>query len=179
MKIFETFETSCQNLSNSLCQFWNDESIPPQILYPSSVSWRITPLHFFGSNNIYFAHKEPIKVKIFETFERSGQNLSNPNRQILVPRTSRGRPRPTYPGCPLKILFHHPGDVSIWCYGDVLKWRLGDTLIWCSGDAPGRLIRNVPRTFSGRPLEDLQSTRTWMSQIFFNFSFRNFSIDQI
>ena len=77
MKIFETLECSAQILSNSLCQFWNDESIPLQILYPSSVSWRITPLYFFGSSNICFAHKEPIKVKIFETFERSGQNLTN------------------------------------------------------------------------------------------------------
>ena len=76
MKIFETFKCSHQNLSNSLCQFWNDKSIPLQILYPSSVSWKITPLCFFSSNNIYFAQKEPIKVNIFETFECSGQNLS-------------------------------------------------------------------------------------------------------
>ena len=76
MKIFETFECSGQNLSNSLCQFWNDKSIPLQILYPSSVSWKITPLYFFSSNNVYFAQKEPIKVNIFETFECSGQNLS-------------------------------------------------------------------------------------------------------
>ena len=77
MKIFETFECSSQNLSNSLCQFWNDKSIPLQILYPSSVSWKITPLYFFSSNNTYFAQKEPIKMKIFETFKCSGQNLSN------------------------------------------------------------------------------------------------------
>ena len=156
MKIFETFECSGQNLSNSLCQFWNDESIIPQILYPP-VSWRITPLYLFNSNYIYFAHKEFIKVKIFETFEHSGQNSSNPNRQILVPRTSRGCPPPTSPGRPLKILFHHPGDVSIWRPGDVLKWHLGDALIWRSRDVPGRLIQNdVLRT----SLEDLQSTRT-------------------
>ena len=77
VKIFETFECSGQNLSNSLCQFWNGKSIPLQILYPSSVSWKITPLYFFSSNNLYFAQKEPIKVKVFETFECSGQNLSN------------------------------------------------------------------------------------------------------
>ena len=77
LKIFETFECSGQHLSNSLCQLWNDKSIPLQILYPSSVSWKITPLEFFSSNNIYFARKETIKVKIFETFECSGQNLSN------------------------------------------------------------------------------------------------------
>ena len=67
VKIIETFECSGKNLSNSLCQFWNDKSIPLQILYPSSVSWKIIPLYFFSSNNIYFAQKEPIKVKIFET----------------------------------------------------------------------------------------------------------------
>ena len=77
MKNVETFECLGQNLSNSICQFWNDKSIALQILYPSSVSWKITPLYFFSSNNIYFAQKEPIKMKIFETFECSGQNLSN------------------------------------------------------------------------------------------------------
>ena len=76
MKIFGTFfECSGQNLSNFLCQFWNDNSIPLQILYLSSVSWKITPLYFFSSNNTYFAQKEPIKVKIFETFECSSQIL--------------------------------------------------------------------------------------------------------
>ena len=74
---FDTCECSGQNLSIPLCQFLNKKSIPLQILYPSSVSWKITPLYFFSSNNIYFAQKEPIKVKMFETFESSGQNLSN------------------------------------------------------------------------------------------------------
>ena len=77
VKIFETFECSGQNLSNSLCQPWNGKSIPLQILYPSSVSWITTPLYFFSSNNIYFAQKKPIKVKIFETFKCLRQNLSN------------------------------------------------------------------------------------------------------
>ena len=77
MKNFETFECLGQNLSNSICQFSNDKSIALQILYPSSVSWKITPLYFFSSNNIYFAQKEPIKVKNFETFESSLQKLSN------------------------------------------------------------------------------------------------------
>ena len=62
------------------------------------------------------------------------------------------------PECHLKILFDHPRNVAIWRLGDVLKWRPGDILIWRSRDAPGRLIVNVPRTFSGRRLEDLQST---------------------
>ena len=82
VRIFETFQCSAQNLWNSLCQFWNDNSIPLQILYLSSVSWKISPLYFFSSNNIYFAQKEPIKVKIFETFECSGQNLSNSSCQL-------------------------------------------------------------------------------------------------
>ena len=55
VKIFKTFECSGQNLSNSLYQFWNDKSIPLQILCSSSVSWKITPLYFFSSKNIYFA----------------------------------------------------------------------------------------------------------------------------
>ena len=99
VKIFETFECSGQNLSNSLCQFWNDKSIPLQILYPSSVSWKIIPLYFFNSNNIYFAHKEPIKVKIFETFESSGQNLPNSLCQFLNDKS-----------IPLQILY--PPSVS-------------------------------------------------------------------
>ena len=43
----------------------------------SLVSWNITPLYLFTSNNVYFTQKDPIKVKTFETFECSGQNLSN------------------------------------------------------------------------------------------------------
>ena len=65
------------NLSNSLCQFWNDKSIPLQTLYPSLVSWKITAFYFFSSNNTYFAQKQRIKVNIFETFECWGQDLSN------------------------------------------------------------------------------------------------------
>ena len=76
MKIFETFECSDQNLSNFWCQFWNDKSIPLQIFYPSSFSWKTIPLYFFSSNNIYFAQKELIIMKTFETFECSGQILS-------------------------------------------------------------------------------------------------------
>ena len=77
MKIFEIFECLGQILSNSSCQFWNNESIPFQILYPSSVSWKIIPLYFFSSKNIYFAQKEPIKMKVFEILACSGQILSN------------------------------------------------------------------------------------------------------
>ena len=77
VKILETFECSAQNLSNSLCQFWSNKSITLQILYPSSVSWKITPLYLCSSSNIYFVQKEHIKMEIFETFKCSGQNSSN------------------------------------------------------------------------------------------------------
>ena len=88
MTIFETFECSGQILLNSLCQFWNDKSIPLQILYASSVSWKVIPLYFFSSNNIYVSQKEPIKMTIFEVFECSGQILSNSFCQLwnkLIP----------------------------------------------------------------------------------------------
>ena len=87
VEIFENFECLGQNLSNSLCQFWNDKLILLQILHPFSVSWKITPLYFFSSNNIYFAQKEPIKMKIFETFKCSGQNLSNSPWQLWNDRS--------------------------------------------------------------------------------------------
>ena len=62
-------------MSISLCQFWNCKSIPLQIVYPFSISWKITPLYFFSSKNIYFAQKESIKIKIFETCTCSGQKF--------------------------------------------------------------------------------------------------------
>ena len=106
VKMFDNLECSGQNLSNCLSQFWNDKSIPLQILYPSSVSWKITPLYFFSSNSIYFAQKEAIKVKICETFECSGQNLSNSlcqfwnekwiSPQILTPSSVSWKITPLY-----------------------------------------------------------------------------------
>ena len=98
-KVFETFVCSDQNLSNFLCQFWNDESIPLQVLYTSSVSWKNIPLYFFNSNNKYFAQKEPIIMKVFETFECSGQNLPNFLCQFLNDKS-----------IPLQIL--HPFSIS-------------------------------------------------------------------
>ena len=74
VKIFETFKYSGQNLSNSLCQFWNNKSILLRFFYPCSFSWKIAALHFFSSNNIYFSQKDLIKMKISETFKCSDQN---------------------------------------------------------------------------------------------------------
>ena len=72
VKSFDTFKCSGQILWNFICKFWNDKSMSPQILYPSSVSSKITPLYFFNLNNIYFSQNESIIVNIFETFESSG-----------------------------------------------------------------------------------------------------------
>ena len=63
---FDTFKWSGENLPTFSSLFSNHKSIPLQILHPPSVSWKITPTYFFRSNNIYFAQKECIKVKIFE-----------------------------------------------------------------------------------------------------------------
>ena len=97
MKVFETFQCSGQNLSNSLRQFWNDKWIPLQILLPYSVSSKITPLYFFSSSNINFAQKEHINMKFFETFKCSGQNLSNSSCQLWNDKS-----------IPLQILRHSP-----------------------------------------------------------------------
>ena len=74
---FDTFQCSGENLPNSSYHFSSNKSAFLQSLHHSSMSWKITPLYFFSSNNVHFARKEPIKVKIFETFECSGQNFSN------------------------------------------------------------------------------------------------------
>ena len=44
VQLFETFGCSDQNSSNSSSQFWNNKSIPLQILYHSSLSWHIAPI---------------------------------------------------------------------------------------------------------------------------------------
>ena len=72
----DTFQCSGENFPNS-CHFPSNKSVFIQILHHSSISWKISPLYFFSSNKKYFAQKGPIKVKIFEAFECSGQNLSN------------------------------------------------------------------------------------------------------
>ena len=74
---FDTFKCSGENLQNCSCHFPSNKSVFLQILHHSSMSWEITPLYFFSSDNIYFVQKEPIKVKIFDTLECPGQNLSN------------------------------------------------------------------------------------------------------
>ena len=82
-------------MSNSLQQFWNNKSVLLQVLYPSSVSRKITSLYFFSWNNIYFAQKEHIKMKIFETLKCSVQNSSNSSCQFWNDKS-----------IPLQILHH-------------------------------------------------------------------------
>ena len=64
MKIFETFKCSGQNSSNSWCQFWNDKSIPLQILHHSSLPWHITSLWILSAHFSYFGLKDPINMPI-------------------------------------------------------------------------------------------------------------------
>ena len=63
-----------------------------------------------------------IVIEIAEVIDRGRKDLPSlrpvpkrklPSQQILVPRTSQGRPPPTSSGRPLNILFDRPGDVSI------------------------------------------------------------------
>ena len=127
MKIFETFECSSQLLSNFLCQFWNEKLIPLQIWCPSLVSWKIIPLYFFSSNNIYFAQKELIKMKIFETFECSGQILSNSlcqfwndkliPLQILDPSSVSWKITHLYFFSSINVYFAQKEHIKIKCFG--------------------------------------------------------------
>ena len=107
MKIFETYECSGQNLTNFLCRFWHEESIPLQILYLFSGSWKIIPLYFFSSKNIYFPQKEPIKRNIFLIFECSGQILSKSLCQFWNEES-----------IPLRILY--PSSIFMKDYSSVL-----------------------------------------------------------
>ena len=88
---FDTFMYSSENLPNSSCHFPNHKSVFLQILYDSSVSWKITPLYFFRSNVIYFARKGPIKLQMFETFDFSDQNPPHScdfwNNKLAFPQT--------------------------------------------------------------------------------------------
>ena len=73
--IFVTFKCSGGNLLNYSCHFPSNKSVFLKILHHSSMLLKITPVYFFSSNNVCFAQKDPIKVKILETFECSGQHL--------------------------------------------------------------------------------------------------------
>ena len=91
--------------------------------------------------------KRSSKTKVWKRIEKKVTLLLKyqPSQQTLVPKTSWGRPPPTSPGRPLKILFDCPGDVPIWRPGDVLKWRPGDVLKWVQGMSLGGWFRTSPR----------------------------------
>ena len=55
-------------ICQSTCHFPSKKLVFLQILDRSWTSWKITPLYFFSSNNIYFAQKDPIKENIFGGF---------------------------------------------------------------------------------------------------------------
>ena len=84
------------------------------------------------------------------------------NRQILVPRTSRGRLPPTSLGRPLKILFDRPGDVPIWRPEMTSRGRLNLTFKGRPWEVDSRRPQDVLRTF-------VQSTQTWISKFFLTF----------
>ena len=92
VQIFEIFECSSQNSSNSSCQFWNEKPSPLQILHYSQFSWHITLLklkHFILW--IKGSHQSPN----FDTFKCSGENL--PNSSCHLPKH-----KPVFP----QILHH-------------------------------------------------------------------------
>ena len=88
-------------------------------MYPSLVSWKITPLYFFSSNNIYFAQKEHIKMKIFEIFKCSGQNLSNSSCQFGNDKS-----------IPLQILHH---SLIVMTPNSSVDFKLTLFLLWIKG----------------------------------------------
>ena len=74
---FETSKRSGENLSYSSFHFPNHKSVFHQLLYHSSVSWKITLLYYFRLNVMCFAQKQLNKSKSFENFECSDQNSPN------------------------------------------------------------------------------------------------------
>ena len=58
MTVFETFNCSGQNSSNSSCKFWNSKSILLHILHPSSLPVDFKLILF------YIELKDPIKIPI-------------------------------------------------------------------------------------------------------------------
>ena len=74
---FDALECSGKNFPSYSFPFLNHKYVFLQILHYSSVSWKITPLHFLAQTLYTLFSKNPFKAKIFEIFEYSGQNSSN------------------------------------------------------------------------------------------------------
>ena len=74
-------------MPNSSCHFGKHKSVFLQFLHQSLVPKNITCLYVFSSNIIYFLQNEPLKVfslKMFDAFECSDQNLSNPHANFEI-----------------------------------------------------------------------------------------------
>ena len=76
---FDTFDFSGENFQNSSIQSISKQQVSFSSNFVSlfNVMKDYSSVLFFSSNNIYFSQKEPIKMKIFETWESWGQILSN------------------------------------------------------------------------------------------------------
>ena len=132
-----------------------------------------------------------ISVCLYYLFLLNVRTKLYPSRQIVVPRTSRGRPPSSSPGRPLKVLCDYPGDVPnwrpgevpIWRPGDISKWRPGDVLIWRLWEVVSGCPQDVLRTSPRRPWKHIIGTiwgHRWMFLNFFLFFFfGTFLIDQI
>ena len=84
-----------------------------------------------------------------------------------VPRTSPSNVPRTSPKDPIWRSQGRP-NLTSWGRPEMTSRGLfNQTFKGSRNDVPGRLIRDVSRTFSGRLLEDLESTRTWISKLFF------------
>ena len=107
-------------------------------LYHYSISWKIIPLHFFSSNDIYFAQTQHIKMKTVETFKCSGQNLANSSCRLWNDKS-----------IPLQILRYSSVDFQLiifqlWIIGahqninlEIFKCS-GENLLYFSSHFPNR-----------------------------------------
>ena len=102
------------------------------------------------------------------------------------------------PGRPKDVELHRPQDVSkdpIWPsreHPNLTSRGRSNLVSWGRSEMTSRERLNLTfmgrpwevesgpsQMFSGRPLQDLESTQTCMSNFFFNFSFWTYSIDLI
>ena len=124
-----------------------------------------TKEHFFFSQYM-------IKCTMIGCWE-STQSANNVSQD--VPMTSHS----TSPGRLIKNLFDHPhpGEVLIWCLGDVPKWPTLDVVIWRPRHVPRRLIWEVHRT---SPTQPYCGVICWISlKFFFYFYFGTCLNEQI
>ena len=109
-----------------------------------------------------------------------------PSRQIGpqdIPRTSNSNVPRTSSKDPIWPSREHPNltsqgrsNLASWGRSEMTsRERLNLTFM----GRPWEVESGPSQMFSGRPLQDLESTQTCMSKFFFNFSFWTYSIDLI